>query len=195
MRNRNYVKKPLLAIILFLSAMSIHGQGLMNIYTGISARHSADLNVTPENTGHYGHFVGLDLRLDGGMYFMGGGRIYRTSIIAETEKSFTSNAEHWYVGSMRGGLGFNLFRPTYRSVIRARVLGSFQFSMNFPENTVQTEGYETVNGTFAGVIGGIGVDLSFITIDLEYQKGLVNAYFQQPDSTFDVWSLAIGFAF
>ena len=175
---------------------SLSAQGGLSIYSGFSASFSPDLNVTPSGTGHYGHFLGADFRLNSGdLYFAGGGRYYRTSLLAENEVSFFSNAETYSYLTARFGFGFNILHFSYHNRLRSKLFGIFNFSGNSPENMMEIPGYEHLNDSSAGIATGFGMDIGPLTLDLEYQKGIINAYKNQKDSKFDVWSFAVGFFF
>ena len=60
---------------------------------------------------------------------------------------------------------------------------------------MEIPGYEHLNDSSAGIATGLGMDIGPLTLDLEYQKGIINAYKNQKDSTFNVWSFAVGFFF
>ena len=194
------LKQKIWLILLFLSGgimtSSLSGQGGLSIYSGFVASFSQDLNVTPAGTGHYGHFIGADFRLNSGdMYFAGGGRYYRTSLLAEKKVSFFSNAETYSYFTARFGFGFNLKHFSYRTRLRSKLFGVFNFSGNTPQTMMEIPGYEKLNDASGGIATGLGMDIGPLTLDLEYQKGLINSYRKQQDSKFDVWSFAIGVFF
>ena len=183
----------LLSMVQFNTASA---QGGMNIYSGISAAFSHDKNVTPAGFGHYGHFVGVDFRLNSGdLYFAGGGRYYFTSLLAEENTSFFNNANAYRYFSARFGFGFNLLNLSYKNRLRSKIMGAFNIAGVSPDNMIDIPGYQRLNDSSAGVITGLGLDIGALTIDLEYQFGLINAYYNQQNSKFNVTSLAIGFFF
>lgn len=183
-------------ILCFFSISTTFGQGGMNIYTGIAANFNKDKNVTPEGTGHYGYFVGVDGRLNSGdLYFAGGLRYHRTSLMAESSKSFFSNEENFAVLVFRGGFGFNLKHFSHKTRLRSKIFGAFNMASNSPETRLETVGYEKLNDSWGGLTSGLGMDIGAITLDLEYHKGFVNAYNGQPGTKFDTWSFAVGFFF
>ena len=171
-------------------------QGGMSIYSGISAAYSQDKNVTPSGFGHYGYFVGADFRLHSGdLYFAGGGRYYFTSLLPEESASFFRNTETYRYISARFGFGFNLKHFSYSTRLRSKLFGVFNFAGNQPNNMIDNPGYQRLNDSSGGLVTGLGMDIGALTIDLEYQFGLINAFRDQKDSKFDVMSFAVGFFF
>ena len=168
----------------------------MNIYSGVAASFSNDKNITPAGSGHYGYFLGVDFRLNSGdLYFMGGGRYHFTSLIPEESISFFKNSQTYNYLSARFGFGFNLLHINYDTRLRSKILGAFDLSGTAPDNMIDIPGYQRLNDSSAGVITGLGLDFGPITIDLEYQIGVINAFYQQENSKFNVTSLAVGFIF
>jgi hypothetical protein len=171
-------------------------QGGMSVYSGISAAFSQDQNITPSGFGHYGYFVGADFRLHSGdLYFAGGGRYYFTSLLAEESASFFRNADTYRYISARFGFGFNIKHFSYNTRLRSKVFGVFNFAGEAPDNMIDTPGYQRLNDSSGGIVTGLGLDVGAVTLDLEYQFGLINAFRNQQDSKFDVMSLAVGFFF
>lgn len=183
-------------LMFFCGNAILSGQGGMSVYSGTSAGFSADKNVTPSGFGHYGYFFGADFRLHSGdMYFAGGARYYFTSLLAEKSKSFFSNTETYSYATARFGLGFNLKHFSYKTRLRSKLFGVFNFAGNAPQTLMENPGYQHLNDSSAGVATGLGLDVGPLTFDLEYQKGLINAYKDQKDSKFNVWSFAVGVFF
>lgn len=176
--------------------LSLSAQGGLNLYSGFAASYSKDINVTPAGMGHYGYFLGADFRLNSGdMYFAGGGRYYFTSLLPENEVSFFSNSETYSFLTARFGLGFNLYHFSYHTRLRSKILGVIDFSGASPSKMIDVPGYQNLNDSSAGIATGLGLDIGPLTVDLEYKKGLVNAYRNQKDTKFNVWSFAVGFFF
>ncbi len=191
--------KSLLIIGLLWTGVTVNNvaaQGGMSIYSGISAAFNNDKNITPSGFGHYGHFIGADFRLHSGdLYFAGGGRYYFTSLLAEESASFFRNTETYRYISARFGFGFNLKEFSYTTRLRSKVFGVFNFAGTAPDNMIDTPGYQRLNDSSGGLVTGLGMDIGALTLDLEYQFGLINAFHEQKDSKFNVMSFAVGFFF
>lgn len=165
------------------------------IQTGLSAAYSKDSKVTKGGEAHYGWMVGADARLlDGDIYFLVGGQYHSTNL-RSTDKLNFFNDKDWTIIMGRLGLGFNLLHLSDRMSIRSKILGSINFSQESPKGGLEIDGYRTVNDSFMGATTGIGITLGAFDLDLEYQYGFINAYYQQSKSTFDFWTLCFGFHF
>jgi len=192
------IKSLFIAVLLWtgVSLSTVAAQGGMSVYSGISAAFSQDLNITPSGFGHYGYFVGADFRLHSGdLYFAGGGRYYFTSLIAEESASFFRNTETYRYISARFGFGFNIKHFGYNTRLRSKLFGVFNFAGTAPDNMIDTPGYQRLNDSSGGVVTGLGMDIGAVTLDLEYQFGLINAFQDQQDSKFNVMSFAVGLFF
>jgi len=170
------------------------GKGGATIYTGLTSATSQDELLTPEGTSITGYHVGLDARLFSGTMFFGGGiQYHKLTLLATEDAEFFSPEKSHNVVKTRFGLGFNIHQFTHLITLRAKAYGSFNFNLEYDPDMVPSN-YE-YTGAYAGAIGGLGVDIGFIAIDLEYEKGLVNALSMRPDSKLDIWTVSVGFFF
>lgn len=182
--------------VIFFLAPQIHAQGKGGaiIYVGLTNANSKDLLLTPEGTSITGYHIGFDARLFSGTMFFGGGLQYHNlTLLATPEAQYLTPKESLNVVKTRFGLGFNIYQFTHLILLRAKAYGSFNFNLGYDRDLVP-EGFNYV-AAHAGAIGGIGLDIGFIAIDLEYEKGIVNALSQRPDSKLDIWTFSVGFFF
>lgn len=189
--------RKLIIIALILTAtlqIQAQGKGGAIIYSGITSATSEDEFLTPEGTAITGYHVGLDARLFSGTMFFGGGvQYHKLTLLATPEAEYFSPKKSHNLVKTRFGLGFNIHQFTHLIILRAKAYGSFNFNLEYDPEMVPS-GYE-YTGAYAGAIGGIGLDIGFISIDVEYEKGLVNALSQRSDSKLDIWTLSLGVFF
>ncbi|MBK9151832.1 MAG: hypothetical protein IPM26_12920 [Saprospiraceae bacterium] len=180
--------------VALLSPSYAQNPGLV-LQTGLSAAYCKDTNVTPGGRGHYGWMVGADARLlEGDLYFLVGGQYHFSNLTASKSPDFFKNND-WQLLMLRLGMGFNLLHLSDRSSLRSKLLASFNFPAEAPKNGLGKEGYEQLNDSFLGATTGLGLTLGSFDIDLEYQYGIINAFYKKPDSTFDIFTLSVGFHF
>ena len=176
------------------SQLHAQGKGGASFYTGITSATSKDALLTPEGTAITGYHVGLDARLFSGTMFFGGGIQYHNlTLLATPDAEYFSPKKSHKVVKTRFGLGFNIHQFTHLISLRAKAYGSFNFNLEYDPDMVPSN-YE-YTGAYAGAIGGLGLDIGFIAIDVEYEKGLVNALSMRPESKLDIWTLSLGFFF
>lgn len=191
---RQLIIIALIAFTTFSSNAQTIGKGGAIIYAGITNATSQDAFLTPEGTAITGYHVGLDARLfSGTMYFGGGIQYHQLTLLASPDAEYFSPKKSHNLVKTRFGLGFNVHQFTHLITLRAKAYGSFNFNLEYDPDMVPQDYVYT--GAYAGAIGGIGLDISFITIDLEYEKGLVNALSERPDSKLDIWTLSLGVFF
>jgi hypothetical protein len=170
--------------------------GGVSLYSGISAFYNQDPSVNAVGDGQYGYLIGFDSRLNSGnLYFSIGGRYIVTSLVPENSMSFFSNTEDYKIGELRTGFGFNLINFNKHTRLRSKLMVSAMMAINSPMTRVEIEGYEVVNDSWGGIVTGIGLDFGPLTADLEFHKGLVNVYNEQPDSKLNAYSLTLGVFF
>jgi len=124
---------------------------------------------------------------------LSGAQYHRLTLLATPDAEFFSPKTSHNVVKTRFGLGFNIHQFTHLITLRAKAYGSFNFNLEYDRDLVPDEFEYT--GAYAGAIGGIGLDIGFITVDFEYEKGLVNALSMRPDSKLDIWTMSAGFFF
>lgn len=182
--------------VLSFTTSEIYAQGKSGaiIYTGLTSATSKDILLTPEGTAITGYHVGLDARLFSGTMFFGGGIQYHNlTLLATPNAEYFSPEKSHKVVKTRFGLGFNIHQFTHLIALRAKAYGTFNFNLEYDRDMVPSN-YE-YTGAYAGALAGLGVDIGFIAIDVEYEKGLVNALSQRPDSKLDIWTLSLGLFF
>ena len=181
--------------ILLIETAHTQTQGLV-IQTGLTSGFSKDNNVTRSGEAHYGWMVGADARiLEGGMYFIIGGQYHQTSLISTKKADFFKN--DWQILMGRGGFGFNVINFSERIVLRSKILGSVNFIMDTTSEGLNVDGYrgKDVNDSFLGATTGVGLTLGSFDVDIEYQYGILNAFYKKPDTKFGFITQMAGFHF
>ena len=80
--------------------------------------------------------------------------------------------------------------------LRAKTLGSINVISTYP-TALDSAPYAGTNyntGT-AGLLAGLGLDLYFLTIDVEYERGFFNAVNMIKGTEYDFLTLSVGFLF
>jgi len=193
----NHFMKPIISLLLvlfFFTEVQSQNAGI-RAYAGISSAKNRVLAVTPNNHSHTGFHFGADGRLNGGkMFFVVGLRYTSLDLIATNESDFFGNTTEHTMLSGRVGLGWHLIQFGKMGSIRGKVLGQIDSHLNFDDSVLVTP-YDDLVDASAGITAGLGVQLKFFVIDLEYEYGLVNQYSKQKETKSDVISLSIGFFF
>ncbi len=186
----------ILGVVIFcLYVGFIHGQapGLV-IQAGSSMAWVKDQQVTPEGYSHPGWTISTDARLlEGSMYFLVGGQYHQLQFYPIS--GYALKKGDWHLMMGRFGLGFDLAHISNLIAIRSKLLASINFNITTPEGGIQTPTYETVNEAFFGATSGIGITIGFIDVDLEYQYGIINAFYEKSDTKVNFLSLIAGFHF
>ena len=186
-----------IAIVSIMTMTAANGQAGMRLYGGLSAMTNESAILDPSGPS-VGYHAGADLRLnDGDMFFLLGGRFTNVGFTTNDDIYVTDKPSLQMINT-RIGLGFKLFHLTNFVTIRAKLLGSIDYVFNTPltrDNTAAGfEAFRAVNST-ASAVGGLGVSLGSITIDLEYGYGLFNMISQNKETKPTHLSLSAGFFF
>jgi len=182
-------------IFLTLSLQSDAQAGGMRVYAGTTSLVNADKIANPEGFSHSGFHVGVDGRLmSGGMAFLVGGRYTSISKVAVKDFKLSGHNSSLAVMNGRVGLDISLYSFTSFARLRTKVLGSFDVVLSESGTDVPPPGFILNDGWF-GIVSGLGADIGPAIIDIEYEFGLLNGYFQKKDSTFNMLTFSVGFFF
>lgn len=187
-----------LALISFLFSFCLTGigQGMM-IHGGSSSMKTKLASLTPANTAHTGYHIGADGRLgDDGFYFMIGLGYHNLNFNSTEDFTFQVNDPNFGIIKGKGGLAFRVLKLNDDVLARLRFMGCIDYILNYPlqdspDNPAQLQFNEGV----AGLIGGLEIDIYFLTLQLEYQKGFFKSVKETKDSSLDFITMGLGINF
>lgn len=191
------MKSTVLLSFLLLLSFTISAQDNAGIraYTGITSAKNRVAVITPANTSHTGYHIGADGRLNSGkMFFVVGLRYTKLDLIANSNDSYFEVESNHTIFSGRVGLGWHLIQFGPVGSIRGKALLQLDSNGNYDDSLLSAP-YDSLVGATAGVTLGLGVQLRFLTLDFEYEYGLVNQYSQQKETKADSFSLSAGVFF
>ncbi len=184
----------ILSIFMFCFA-SVFAQAGAKIYGGLTTGFNQDKNVTPSGTTHSGWVAGIDARLnDDRMYFLFGVLYGVADLNAQSSPTFFTGDKMSFIKG-RVGLGFDMVRISPKFFITSKFAGSIKYLSKYDKTLLTNEGYEVLNDGTAGVVGGLGVRMGIINIDLEYEHGLFNLYNKKTNSNMHYITLTTGVNF
>lgn len=144
---------------------------------------------------HKGYRIGVDGRLMGdSMYFLAGAHYMKFDMNPNSQTTLTTHNQSIEEIFGRFGLGFT-FLETRKFKLRGKALGGVHYVYSTTDNIQVPSPFSDVNEAFGGAIVGLGVDVLFFTLDVEYEKGLVNAINMASESKFDFLYFTVGLFF
>lgn len=181
--------------ILITNAFFANGQAGAKVYVGPLLAYSYDNTITPDGYMHSGYMVGIDARLNNDrMYFLLGVNYGLVDLIASKTISLFEGSKMTFLKG-RIGLGFDIIRLKPNLFITGKFAGSLNYLLDYESNLLTEPGYQTINDGTAGLVGGLGVRIGFVNIDLEYEYGLFNQYNLRKDTRFDYLAITTGINF
>jgi len=185
----------LLLSFLFIAQYSYSQDAGLRVYSGITSMSNRVQAITPMGTSHNGFHFGADGRLNGGgMFFVLGVRLTRIDLRASEESKYFSNESAHLIFGGRVGLGWHLIQFGNGISIRGKALAQLDSNVSYEEELLSAP-YDSLVDAAAGGVVGLGLEFKGLTLDVEYEYGLVNVYSLQKDSKADVWSVSGGFFF
>lgn len=183
-----------LALVMLLST-TFYAQAGAKAYVGLTSGFNQDSNVTPSGAMHSGWVAGVDARLNNDrMYFLFGLLYGTADLNAQTSPTFLTGDKMSFIKG-RVGLGFDMIRISPKLFITSKIAGSIKYIQSYDRALLTQEGYEMLNDGTAGLVGGVGVRLGSVNIDLEYEHGLFNLYNKVTNSNMHYITLATGINF
>ncbi len=189
--------KHLLVLILSIVCVqfSFSQNAGMRAYGGITKMSNRVAAITPAGTSHNGYHIGVDGRLNsGGMFFVVGVKFTSVDLIAAKESAYFSSETTHYIFGGRVGLGWHLLRFNNGFSIRGKALAQLDSNLKYDNDELSVP-YDSMVDAAASAVVGLGLEFKGITIDVEYEYGLVNVYSQQKDTKSDAINVSLGFFF
>jgi len=189
--------KNLLLFLFFVTSFQLsYAQNAgMRAYAGTSSMSNRVATITPEGASHNGYHFGVDGRLNGGgMFFVVGLRYTSIDLIASTDSGYFENDSAHKIFSGRVGLGWHLIQFRNGFSIRGKALAQVDSNLSYDKELLSVP-YDDLVDAAAGAIVGLGIEFKGLTLDVEYEYGLVNVYAQQSDTKSDALSFSAGFFF
>jgi len=189
------MKKLLSLLVTLMIYFNVYGQAGAHLHGGLLSGQFATASLTPEGTVHRGWRIGVDARLHSDkMFFTGGVHYFKFAFDAAEGGEYFKPGDSYSVQKARFGLGLNIIEIPRIMKVRGKILGSVNL-ISAPDDRDLPSPFERMNDGYGSLDFGIGIDVLFFTIDVEYEKGLQNAVNEAPDTKIDYWSLTAGVFF
>jgi hypothetical protein len=189
------LKKSIFILSIVVATISgLYSQnGGLQVHAGYIAAFNGDKNFSPSGF-RGGYRVIADGRLIGGsMHFLVGGGFGNMAINATSAPGFSSDSYNFFSG--RIGIGFTILRISRDLRLRSKIIGTVHFVGDVDETKIENPEYRQVNDSYGGASTGLGIDMGWLTFDVEYEVGLINMIFEKPDTKLHILSLTAGFMF
>jgi len=180
----------LVIFLLSFAGTSTFAQGI-NAYFGTSSMTNGLAAITPDGTSHPGFVLGADVRLnEGDMYFLLGLQYHKNTLQAQSGFELFPSGETINFLKFRVGLGYDVIHLSDLITIRGKTLGSIDMISGVPDTFTPL-----YNDGVAGVVLGLGTDISIFTFDIDYELGLFNGINKVADSKISFITFVVGVVF
>lgn len=190
------MKKMALLTVIFLSlCFSVQSQNIF-VHAGALMGHNNLKELSPDGFPHVGKRLGLDLSVNkGNIYLLVGGQYMKYEFNPTIEKKgLDFNSPHQEMKA-RLGVGVNIVSIPKIFKLRVKAMGALHYADVDNTNIVIPSPYTELNKTYLGADFGVGINISVVTLDIEYEKGLSNVIDKTEDSKFNIWSMTAGLSF
>ena len=190
------IKRLIFSSFILLFSFQLFSQPAgMRAHVGIASLVNQNDSFAPNDAVHTGFTAGIDGRLfSGTAAFVVGGRY--TSVTKIPSNEFLINGDVDKLNIFNGRVGLETVFVKFAEIIRIRgkLLGSVDINLSTTGDNPPING-GSFNDGWAGIVGGLGVDIGPAVIDFEYEYGILNAYSEIKDATFNSWTLTTGVFF
>jgi len=180
-----------------MMAFCVYGQQRgIQISAGFAYAENTDILMTPDTKAHTGIFIGLTSRLRPSKRFSiyGSVKYVDLEFIAHGSEDYFTRTETMKWTKFRLGGVFKIIEINKSSNIRLQAAIPLNLLLSFPDDLVNAP-YDRFNPFTTGVAFGVGADLWGITIDFEYEIGVLDQITNVSESTFNYWDLGVGVMF
>lgn len=186
--------KIVITVLIIFAGLTLQGQNLF-LHVGALMGHNTCEELSPDGFPHVGQRFGLDLSTNKGMlYGVAGVQYMRYEYNPSIEKKgLDFNSPHQEMKA-RAGIGMNIVSIPKIFKLRVKALGTVHYADTDNDMIVIPSPYTEVTKTYFGTEFGLGVNISVITLDIEYEKGLTDTI-DKADSKFNFWSMTAGISF
>jgi hypothetical protein len=182
-------------VIFFLHFTNVSSQEAgATFYAGLSNGFFPTKSFCNDCKYHSSRFLSMDGRLNsGGMYFLFTVDYQKSDHFPTSKIDYFGDNQLTMVKG-KGGLGFRILKISKKIFFTSKAQVAFDLIVDHDKNLVENKGYK-MNDGFMGLITGIAFNFGALVLDLEYEKGIVNVFYEQPDTKLDFVSLKAGIAF
>ncbi len=186
--------KGFFTLLLVVASMTLlSGQGGAQIFGGLASIHNTNPNITKEGQIQSGYTIGIQSRLKDGTFVAGPGLKYtRISMMSFDEPRFFNKEENYHIIAMPMNIGLE-YRLTHMLKLRMYTGGDLNYVWKIDDNDHEIN-FDYINDYFFGAHAGLGIDVYWITFDINYEYGLTNAH-QMGDSKYNILTFNAGFFF
>jgi len=189
-------KALLLSVFLFsLTIISAQKRGI-HLNAGIASAKNSDIWMTPDGTAHTGIFIGLASRLRPAKKFSiyGAGKYVDLEFVAHESDDWFTRTETIKMLKFRLGGLYKVMEFKQSTYIRVNAAIPINLNLVWPTD-LPAAPYNRMNTFDTGLVLGIGADIRGITIDFEYEIGVLDQITDVSGSRFRYWDLGIGASF
>lgn len=188
---RKYIL-PAILLLLLVNELSAQSAGA-TFYSGVTFGKTKDPIVSKEGQFQTGYLIGLDGRLnDGSLYFMLSGEYGKFDLMSQ-EKINIATGEKFSFFKGKTGLGFKILGND-NVYISSKIQASIDLVLNYDDAVLKPTDYK-INDGFLGAATGIGLNIYALFIELEYEHGILNLYYEKPETIINFYTLKLGVKF
>lgn len=169
-----------------VAGLSLHA----GLYNGIIQ----DKTICPEYNFQSGYMFGADAALNsGGLWFMASGDYGRFDQLPVAKIDYFSNKS---MNLFRGkaGMGFKIFGLSEKVYFSSKLQLCFDLVSSFSQEALVAKKLK-INDGFMGAVTGIAFQYGALLFEFEYEKGILNLYYEQPETKIDFFGIKTGVKF
>ena len=188
------MRKTLLIIVGLFCAYVGFTQGGFNVQIGTGSLVVNNDSFTKSGEAHYGLRLGGYARIGDDSWYIRPGLFYERYHI-ESNSSFNAFEKGDNLHFIKGyvNLGLYIIRSDFFK-LRLNGGGTIDYLASI-DNRGDVYELGDFSDAAIGLNGGIGLDILFITVDFEYEKGITKFLSADDDSKSEYYNLSVGFFF
>ncbi|HMP28464.1 MAG TPA: hypothetical protein PKD85_02620 [Saprospiraceae bacterium] len=141
-----------------------------------------------------GYTIGLDGRLNsGGLFFLISGDFIKFDLLPINKIDYFSK-EKMTLLKLKAGMGFKIISFSKEVFLSSKIQLVFSSIYDYNQELLFESGLQ-VNDGFLGATSGLMLNYKALIFELEFEKGLLNMFYEMPQTKTDFITLKTGFKF
>jgi hypothetical protein len=189
-----YIRKYLTILGLLLSISLIGQEAGATIYGGLINAKLHSQNYCLNCKYQSGYVVGLDGRLNSGaLYFMVSGDYGKLDLLPVETVDYIGK-DKMTLFKLKAGMGFKILGFSDRVYLSSKIQMSFTNIFKYDDTILKLSNYR-LNDGFLGATTGLMLNYGVLIIELEFERGLLNMFYDEPETKLNFLTLKTGFKF
>lgn len=194
-RNLANIRLGLTVVFSFFLSLFCEGQEAgATLYAGISNARLHENTICQKCNFQSGYVLGFDARLNSGsLHFLVSGDYATLDLIPKAKNDYFSK-DKMQLFKLKAGMGFRLIKFSDNVFLSSKGQLAFTSFFKYDDEPLFERGLQLNDGVL-GAATGLMFNYGALMFELEYERGILNMFYERPETNIDFITLKTGFKF